>query len=57
MFVRSSQQKQEGKYTEANHQSYETVHLEQQIVLKIKTYIKKRKVIEHSLQQNDKLAT
>ena len=57
MFVRSSQQKQEGKYTEANQQSYETVHVEQQIVLKIKTYIKKRKVIEHLLQQNDKLAT
>lgn len=55
MFVRSSQQKQEGKYTEANHQSYETVHVEQQIVLKVKKY-KKKKVIELLLQQNNKLA-
>ena len=56
MFVRSSQQKQEGKYTEANHKSYETVHVEQQIVLKVKKNIRKKKVIELLLQQNNKLA-
>ena len=40
-FKRSSQQKQEGDYTESNHQSKKTVNVQQNIVLRKKGKDKK----------------